>query len=948
LRRITPRAVVPPFHRRRGARLRFTRSHRHRRRSRLPRTGACLRHAWRAGVLLAAPVLATTGGSALEPSAPLDLRFEVIVWSDSLLPPAFATSDSAAYRTFRPDTLPEDARPRLAAAHRAEPPVIDGALEDWGLVRWNDLAGAPALFRGTWGGRGDYALRFALQWSSAGIVLGARLQDDRPAPSIAPFHALEAVTLALASANPVVQRYWQAGSRRFRLRADGRIEGWTLLRNRRLEPFDAASLGARAGVRDDGKGALGFELLVPWAALYPAAPGAPVGWRANVLLDDPDDGEEKEAAWSIVPGPQPRPQWAALDMAPPPHQPAWSVTRGSQHAETVAEWCVVPGPGAPRRGSVELRVERAPWEMPSSARALHLPISGRRPCFVRLAGLPRGAHRAAERRRVEVAMRLSGEAASRHEVLLVPAPAAILRATEAESLLASRPESRFPTVADVLARLQGTSALAADLGDWRRRRYAPSGILAHRAAVWLRVEEQLAEAELLRAARAAPAALLDRRWPRRGAGGVPVGEPLLRGFRSILDGSVQPYGIYVPERAHAGAPLLVVLHDHDQDARTLLDATSLVTQASARGWVVLCPYGRGNSGYEAAGERDVLEAIDAVRASLEVDGRRIYLTGLGMGGTGAWLLALRHPDLFAAATIVSGFGDLDQNDFFGMLGYQEAEHAWFDAHNPVRLLRAGMTTAFRIAHGEKDGTVSPVHARIMHARLAELGVQHDFHIDSAGGHGQRFFDGDLPANLDFLAAHARAAGGVPDAASGARAGPPVVDVFARGPFAIVWGSGGGAPSLPEEVAAREWVPGEGLVTAARRTAEDLAKRWRLRFAGRAPVLPDTAVTAEMLASTNLVLVGDPGSNRLLERWAPGLPVRYEPDACVLAGAAYPLAKFGIVFAAVNPEYPQRTLVVLSGMDDLLHHVPRSPFEVAAAYAIVARGDGRVEIGNFAP
>jgi predicted esterase/ketosteroid isomerase-like protein len=42
---------------------------------------------------------------------------------------------------------------------------------------------------------------------------------------------------------------------------------------------------------------------------------------------------------------------------------------------------------------------------------------------------------------------------------------------------------------------------------------------------------------------------------------------------------------------------------------------------------------------------------------LPVDARRIYLTGLSMGGYGTWFWAMAHPDLFAAIAPVSGMGD---------------------------------------------------------------------------------------------------------------------------------------------------------------------------------------------------------------------------------------------------------------------------------------------------
>jgi poly(3-hydroxybutyrate) depolymerase len=55
--------------------------------------------------------------------------------------------------------------------------------------------------------------------------------------------------------------------------------------------------------------------------------------------------------------------------------------------------------------------------------------------------------------------------------------------------------------------------------------------------------------------------------------------------------------------------------------------------------------------------RAVLQALDEVLRRDGVDPARVYLTGLSMGGYGAWDLAVRHADRFAAALAVCGGGD---------------------------------------------------------------------------------------------------------------------------------------------------------------------------------------------------------------------------------------------------------------------------------------------------
>jgi predicted peptidase len=52
-----------------------------------------------------------------------------------------------------------------------------------------------------------------------------------------------------------------------------------------------------------------------------------------------------------------------------------------------------------------------------------------------------------------------------------------------------------------------------------------------------------------------------------------------------------------------------------------------------------------------------LELLEALRKEFRIDARRIYITGLSMGGYGTWDVLVRRPELFAAAVPVCGGGD---------------------------------------------------------------------------------------------------------------------------------------------------------------------------------------------------------------------------------------------------------------------------------------------------
>lgn len=58
----------------------------------------------------------------------------------------------------------------------------------------------------------------------------------------------------------------------------------------------------------------------------------------------------------------------------------------------------------------------------------------------------------------------------------------------------------------------------------------------------------------------------------------------------------------------------------------------------------------------------ILELIGSMQKEYRIDPKRIYLTGLSMGGFGTWGLIARKPDLFAAAVPICGGGDAKKAD----------------------------------------------------------------------------------------------------------------------------------------------------------------------------------------------------------------------------------------------------------------------------------------------
>lgn len=123
------------------------------------------------------------------------------------------------------------------------------------------------------------------------------------------------------------------------------------------------------------------------------------------------------------------------------------------------------------------------------------------------------------------------------------------------------------------------------------------------------------------------------------------------------------YRLLEPLNQNHPQPLLVFLHgsgDRGDDNTTQLN--SLPSQLARSEWRKICP------GYILAPQcpagthwhnelPTLISLIDAWRNDPRIDQRRVYLTGLSMGGYGAWHLATAKPEWFAAVVPICGGGD---------------------------------------------------------------------------------------------------------------------------------------------------------------------------------------------------------------------------------------------------------------------------------------------------
>ena len=142
---------------------------------------------------------------------------------------------------------------------------------------------------------------------------------------------------------------------------------------------------------------------------------------------------------------------------------------------------------------------------------------------------------------------------------------------------------------------------------------------------------------------------------------------------------------------------------------------------------------------------------------------------------------------------------------------------------------------------------------------------------------------------------------------------------------------------------------------ARKEGDRAVEHWRRHFRGEARVKDDTTITDADIASSNLILWGDPESNAVLKRIADKLPIRWEGDKVVAGSKSFPADTHAPILIYPNPLNPAKYVVLNSGFTfreyDYLNNarqVPKLP-----DWAIVdvttppdARKPGKVVAADF--
>jgi pimeloyl-ACP methyl ester carboxylesterase len=486
---------------------------------------------------------------------------------------------------------------------------------------------------------------------------------------------------------------------------------------------------------------------------------------------------------------------------------------------------------------------------------------------------------------------------------------------------------------------------------------------------------------------------------------------VVRGYRSRIDGSVQPYGLVVPASYRPSAQ-----HSHRLDfwfhgrgeklseIAFISDRQSNRSEFTPEDTFVLHPYGRYCNAYKFAGEMDAFEALENVRKHYPIDENRILVRGFSMGGAATWHLAAHHAGLWAAAAPGAGFVD---TAIFQKVATWTEQPPWYvqklwhlyDAKDYAANLFNCPVVAYS---GEIDGQRQA--AELMKMAMAEEGIElthiigpntaHKYEpkakeevakqVDELAARGRnslpkkiRFTTWTLRYNqmdwvtVDGLERHwerARVEAEMSDAgqikvsttnvSALTLAMPAGLCPAGKGSFVKVsldgrvldapkveanrswtghfrkrggkWELAGDTPALPgkhhgmqgpiDDAFLDSFIMvkptgkplNDAVATWTGNAMTNAVREWRLQFRGETPVKNDSSITEADIAGNNLVLWGDPQSNRLLRRIAGKLPIRWGADSVQVAGKRYSSREHVPLLIYPNPLNPKRYVVVNSG------------------------------------
>jgi len=230
-------------------------------------------------------------------------------------------------------------------------------------------------------------------------------------------------------------------------------------------------------------------------------------------------------------------------------------------------------------------------------------------------------------------------------------------------------------------------------------------------------------------------------------------------------------------KSKANYPVLYLLHGgggHFRDWLALTPDKMLVKNlADQYNLIIVMPEGEAfswymNSPFDSASQfeahiiKEVIPKIDDAYRTVKSNKGRV-ITGLSMSGHGAMYLSARHPDMFCAASTMSGAMDMNfasskmnpdqlksvHERFQKLLGTSDPESEVFVKNSIMNMTDAIKKNGLPILIDCGSDDFLILQNRELHQRLLYNNTPHDY-VERPGGHGWEYWQNALPYHLLFF------------------------------------------------------------------------------------------------------------------------------------------------------------------------------------------------------
>jgi dienelactone hydrolase len=215
---------------------------------------------------------------------------------------------------------------------------------------------------------------------------------------------------------------------------------------------------------------------------------------------------------------------------------------------------------------------------------------------------------------------------------------------------------------------------------------------------------------------------------------------VIRGYRSKIDGSLQPLVVQVPvEWKRDGNRRRLDIWYHGRNDR-LSEVAFMAGQSAKPGpfspsnGFVLYPYGRFCNAMKFAGETDTFEGLDRLREFYAIDDNRIAVRGFSMGGAASWHMGAHHAWRWVAVNPGAGFVETEL--YQGLTGklnaFPEFERRLWNLTDALNCAVNLENTTLVAYSGEEDKQKAA--ADLMEAALKREGIAMTHIIGPKTGH----------------------------------------------------------------------------------------------------------------------------------------------------------------------------------------------------------------------